>query len=87
LPGDATIRDLLDHPEALAAVISAASRFTDPRFRPIVDEADAARRLKAHLDAPLSELSHALHPRGFASGTEQLAEPLEEALDPYRSAH
>jgi hypothetical protein len=29
-------------------------------------------------------LSHALHPRGFASGTEELAEPLEEALDPYR---
>jgi alpha-L-rhamnosidase len=84
LSGDATIRDLLDHPEALAAVVSATSRFSDPRFTAIADEADAARRLKRHLDFPLSGLSDALHPRGFASGTEELAEPLEEALDPYR---
>jgi alpha-L-rhamnosidase len=84
LSGDATVRDLLDHPDALAAVVQAAGRYTDSRFDPVADEADLGRRLRAYLDAPLSGLAQALHRRAYGAGLQEFAERLEEALTPYR---
>jgi alpha-L-rhamnosidase len=79
LPEGATVRDLLDHAEAWQAVVDVAVRHTE-----VADDAEAARRLAAHLDGPLSRLSIALDPHGFATGGLALAERLEEALTPYR---
>jgi alpha-L-rhamnosidase len=79
LPDGATVRDLLDHAEAWEAVVGVAVQHTD-----VTDDADAARRVTAHLDAPLARLSIALDPHGFAHGGSALAARLEEALTPYR---
>jgi alpha-L-rhamnosidase len=84
LAGDATVRDLLDHPEALAAVVRAAGRFTDSRYAAVTDEADLGHRLRAHLAAPLSSLPEALHRRAYGAGLQEFTERLEEALAPYR---
>jgi alpha-L-rhamnosidase len=79
LPEGATVRDLLDHAEAWEAVVDVAVQLTG-----VTDDVDAARRVAPHLDAPLTRLSIALDPHGFAHGGSALAARLEEALTPYR---
>jgi alpha-L-rhamnosidase len=80
LPAEATVRDVLDHPEAWPAVVAAVAR---PDSR-VCDGVEAARQLAGHLDAPLSQLAIALDPRGFATGAHELSARLEEVLAPYR---
>jgi alpha-L-rhamnosidase len=84
LSADATVRELLDHPEALAAVVAAAGDYSDDRYSPVVDEADLGQRLEAYLDAPLSRVPSALHRRAYGTGMQELTQRLEEALTPYR---
>jgi alpha-L-rhamnosidase len=80
LAADATIRDLLDHPEAWRAAATAAVAAA----RDLPDGAAAAARLARHLDGPLSDLPLALDPEGTFHGARELTERLEEALTPYR---
>jgi alpha-L-rhamnosidase len=79
LPADATVRDLLDHPEAWRACAAAAVDVTG-----LPDDAGAAARLASSLDAPLADLPLALDPEGTFHGARELTERLEEALTPYR---
>jgi alpha-L-rhamnosidase len=79
LPPDATIRNLLDHPQAWEAVAAAAVATTHLR-----DDVAAAGRLERYLDSPLSDLSLALDPESSFHGAEALDERLEEALTRYR---
>jgi alpha-L-rhamnosidase len=79
LPAEATVRHLLDHPEAWRAAAAAAVAVTD-----LPDDAAAAARLASSLDAPLSDLPLALDPEGTFHGARELTDRLEEALTPYR---
>jgi alpha-L-rhamnosidase len=80
LSADATVRDLLDHPEAWRAVADVAVAHTD-----LADDAQAAGHLASHLDQPLSDLPVALDPESaLHNRAEQLADLFEEALTPYR---
>jgi alpha-L-rhamnosidase len=79
LSPEATVRELLDHPEAWQAAAAAAVAVTG-----LPDDAAAAARLASFLDAPLSELPLALDPEGTFHGARELTERLEEALTPYR---
>ncbi|UUU27807.1 hypothetical protein JIX55_48615 [Streptomyces sp. DSM 40750] len=59
-----TIRDVLDEPATWSAVAAAAVRTG------VVPggEAEAARQLAAHLDAPATDLARALAPQEFSPG-------------------
>jgi alpha-L-rhamnosidase len=79
LGAEATLRDLLDHPEAWRACAAAALAVLG-----LPDDAAAAARLASSLDAPVSDLPLALDPEGTFHGARELTERLEEALTPYR---
>jgi alpha-L-rhamnosidase len=79
LRAGATVRDLLDHPEAWRAAAAACVAVAG-----LPDDAAAAARLASHLDAPLSDLPLALDPEGTFHGARELTDRLEEALTPYR---
>ena len=79
LRAEATVRDLLDHPDAWRAAAAACVAVAG-----LPDDAAAAERLASHLDAPLSDLPLALDPEGTFHGARELTERLEEALTPFR---
>jgi alpha-L-rhamnosidase len=77
LPAQPTVRDVLDHEETWQQVVAAAVE-TDVAG----DEAQAAARLRAFLDAPASRLVDALAPPGLISGGQALHARLDGLLPP-----
>jgi alpha-L-rhamnosidase len=77
LPAQATVRDVLDHERTWRQVVAAA---VDTGV--VGDEAQAADRLRAFLDAPSSRLVDALAPPGLTDGGEALNARLIKLLPP-----
>jgi alpha-L-rhamnosidase len=75
LPAQATVRDVLDHEETWRHVVAAAVETGVAS-----DEAQAAARLRAFLDAPLSRLVDALAPPGLIEGGQALQAKLDGLL-------
>jgi alpha-L-rhamnosidase len=77
LPAQATVRDVLDHEETWRQVVAAAVKTGVAG-----DEAQAAGRLQAFLDAPASRLVDALAPPGLIDGGQALHARLDGLLAP-----
>jgi alpha-L-rhamnosidase len=77
LPAQATVRDVLDHEQTWRQVVAAA---VDTGVAG--DEAQAATRLQAFLDAPASRLVDALAPPGLIEGGSALHARLDSLLPP-----
>jgi alpha-L-rhamnosidase len=77
LPAQATVRDVLDHEETWRQVVAAAVETGVAG-----DEAQAAGRLQAFLDAPASRLVDALAPPGLIDGGQALHARLDGLLAP-----
>jgi alpha-L-rhamnosidase len=77
LAAGATVRDVLDHEETWRQVAAAAVETGVAS-----DEAQAAARLRAFLDAPASRLVDALAPPGLISGGQALHARLDGLLSP-----
>jgi alpha-L-rhamnosidase len=77
LAAGATVRDVLDHEETWRQVVAAAVETGVAG-----DEAQAAARLRAFLDAPASRLVDALAPPGLISGGQALHARLDGLLPP-----
>jgi alpha-L-rhamnosidase len=77
LPAQATVRDVLDHEPTWRQVVAAA---VDAGV--VGDEARAADRLRAFLDAPARRLVDALAPPGLIAGGEALHARLDKLLPP-----
>jgi alpha-L-rhamnosidase len=75
LPGDPTVRDVLDHPATWAAVLAAATE-----LKVIGDDTVAAGRALPYLDAPARDLAEALAPAGLAPQAEALRERIDALL-------
>jgi alpha-L-rhamnosidase len=76
LPAQATVRDVLDHEESWRQVVAAAVETGVAG-----DDAQAAGRLQAFLDAPSSRLVDALAPPGLVDGGQALHARLDGLLD------
>jgi alpha-L-rhamnosidase len=77
LPAQATVRDVLDHEETWRQVVAAAVETGVAS-----DEAQAAARLQAFLDAPSMRLVYALAPPGLIDGGQALHARLDDLLPP-----
>jgi alpha-L-rhamnosidase len=77
LPAQATVRDVLDHEETWRHVVAAAVETGVAG-----DDAQAASRLQAFLDAPSSRLVDALAPPGLIDGGQDLHARLDGLLAP-----
>jgi alpha-L-rhamnosidase len=77
LPAQATVRDVLDHEETWRQVVAAAVETGVAS-----DEAQAAARLQAFLDAPSRRLVYALAPPGLIDGGQALHARLDDLLPP-----
>jgi alpha-L-rhamnosidase len=77
LPAQATVRDVLDHEETWRQVVAAAVETGVAS-----DEAQAAARLRAFLDAPSSRLVDALASPGLIDGGQALQARLDGLLPP-----
>jgi alpha-L-rhamnosidase len=77
LPAQATVRDVLDHEETWRQIVAAAVETGVAG-----DEAQAAGRLQAFLDAPASRLVDALAPPGLIDGNQALHARLDSLLPP-----
>ena len=75
LPAQATIRDVLDHEATWRQVVAAAVETGVTS-----DEAQAATRLRAFLDAPASRLVDALAPPGLVEGGQDIQAKLDGIL-------
>jgi alpha-L-rhamnosidase len=75
LPAQATVRDVLDHEESWRQVVAAAVETGVAG-----DDAQAAGRLQAFLDAPSSRLVDALAPPGLVDGGQALHARLDGLL-------
>ncbi|MDG4825519.1 family 78 glycoside hydrolase catalytic domain [Asanoa sp. WMMD1127] len=65
MPGDPTVRDVLDHEPTWASVVALAAELDVTH-----DDRDAAARTLAYLDAPAREIAEALAPAGLAPQAE-----------------
>jgi alpha-L-rhamnosidase len=74
-PELATVRDVLDHEPTWREVVAAAADLDT-----IGDEAEAAARLKAYLDAPAAAIAGALAPKGLDPRADALRERLAGVL-------
>ena len=77
LPAPASVRDVLDHEQTWRQVVAAAVEAGVAS-----DEAQAAARLQAVLDAPSSRLIDALAPPGLIDGGQALHAQLDSLLPP-----
>jgi alpha-L-rhamnosidase len=77
LPVGATVRDVLDHEETWQRVVAAAVE-----IGVVSDDAQAAARLQAFLDAPSRQLGDALAPPGIVDGGQALRSRLDGILPP-----
>ena len=77
LPAPASVRDVLDHEQTWRQVVAAAVEAGVAS-----DEAQAAARLQAVLDAPSSRLIDALAPPGLIDGGQALHARLDSLLPP-----
>ena len=77
LPAQASVRDVLDHEQTWRQVVAAAVEAGVAS-----DEAQAAARLQAVLDAPSSRLIDALAPPGLIDGGQALHAQLDSLLPP-----
>jgi alpha-L-rhamnosidase len=75
LPPQASVRDVLDHEHSWRQVVAAAVE-----TGVVSDEAQAAARLQAFLDAPSSQLIDALAPPGLIDGGQALHDQLDGLL-------
>jgi alpha-L-rhamnosidase len=75
LPAQATVRDVLDHEATWQQVVAAAAETGVAS-----DEAQAATRLQAFLDASASRLVDALAPPGLVEGGQGLQAKLDGLL-------